>query len=74
MAVTNICNTCRWWERTRIANRGRCHRFPNTLETTASDWCGEHVSKAKHDGLRDLAEEVAATKEPKKEKKNVGTV
>lgn len=64
MAV-NICNSCKFWDEMRIRNRGTCRRFPSTIETAASHWCGEHSP---------AAQPVAEPKEPKKDKKNVGTV
>ena len=77
MAVEQICRDCKFWEEVKVLrNRGMCRRFPQPTDTAASHWCGEYISKAKHDGLRELAEEVAIAKEPKKDKKkdNVETV
>ena len=43
MAVTPICLNCKFWEPTRIRNRGSCHRYPTNIEASASHWCGEHA-------------------------------
>jgi hypothetical protein len=43
MAV--ICRDCKFWDEMRIRNRGTCRRFPSTIETAASHWCGEHKAR-----------------------------
>lgn len=41
-AVAPICRDCKFWDEMRIRNRGTCRRFPSTIETANSHWCGEH--------------------------------
>lgn len=37
------CSECRYWERVDFhgAVYGRCHRYPDTLNTSEDHWCGE---------------------------------
>ncbi len=68
MAVA-ICRDCKFWDEMRIRNRGTCRRFPSTIETASSHWCGEFAEKAV------LGEAVLVYEEPKKKgKRDVGTV
>ena len=78
MAV-NICRDCKFWDEMRIRNRGTCRRFPSTIETASSHWCGEFQHSAQKTKVTVetavLGEAVLVHEEPKKKgKRDVGTV
>lgn len=74
MAV--ICRDCKFWDEMRIRNRGTCRRFPSTIETANSHWCGEFSEKVRGEVILEPDyEAMGLTEEPKKKlgrpKKNV---
>jgi len=42
------CETCIYFRPEGKTIRGRCRRYPTTVEKNKSDWCGEHKQEIQH--------------------------
>lgn len=70
-----ICRDCKFWEDMSVLkNRGMCKRYPQTLDTAASHWCGEFIESERAEPEEPSEAPVKRRGRPPKEKLDVGTV
>lgn len=59
-----ICQTCIMY----VAEKSQCHRWPQTIDKRAEDWCGEWQSK---EVIPCLVEEKKGVKDEKVKESNI---